>query len=292
MVHNGKPSTISVASHHRLFDLRNGQDQTRLPDPRCRCRHWRPRGQALCPRGLPRLPRAPQRQGRAGQAGGRDRGRGWLGQRLHAQCGGRRQHRATGLPHRGQRRPDRGSGVQPGRADRRPGPGEHHAQGLRDGLAHRHLRPLPPGTGAVSVHGAARQGCAAGDIGHRRNARQRRPAFACRGHGRAAHAVPVIERSVRAQGHPRRAHRHRRRRGRARHPGQDARPRALSGAARRRRAWRTTACWYRPKWPTPTTTWRTSIARPGPSSWTCAPTPTWPGGTMPTTPTSSRSTPC
>jgi NAD(P)-dependent dehydrogenase (short-subunit alcohol dehydrogenase family) len=51
----------------------------------------------------------------------------------------------------------------------------------------------------------------------------------------------------------------------------------------RRRAWRTTACCCRPRWPTPTTTSRTSTARPGPSSWTCAPIPTWPGGTAPAT---------
>ena len=48
----------------------------------------------------------------------------------------------------------------------------------------------------------------------------------------------------------------------------------------RRRGWTTTACCYRPKWPIPTSTSRTSTARPGPSNWTCAPIPTWPGGTM------------
>lgn len=31
----------------------------------------------------------------------------------------------------------------------------------------------------------------------------------------------------------------------------------------------------------PISTWRSSTARPGPTSWTCALTPTWPGGTMP-----------
>ena len=119
--------------------------------------------------------------------------------------------------------PDRSRRLQPGRPDRRSGVEGHVAQGLRDRLAPGDVRSLSPRIGRVPADGSARQRNDPRDLVDGGDARERRSTFACGRHGRTAHALPDTERGVRVEGNPRRAHRDRRRRGCARHPGEDAR---------------------------------------------------------------------